>query len=282
PESTAQDPDARARFAREAKAVAALSHPNILAIHDFGIEHGVCYAVTELLEGETLRAALSRSLFPWRRALEYGVRIAEGMSAAHARGVIHRDLKPDNIFLTSDGQLKILDFGLARFVPAEVTAESTTTHLPRPAANGHLDQTEAGVVMGTAGYMSPEQIRGQKVEAASDIFAFGGVLYEMLSRRRALFGPTRTAILRAILNDTPIEGCAIEPSIPLAVSHLVARCLERRAEARYQSAKDLAFHMRELLSSAESRKRSSIPSLAVLPFSSARLNEDAEYLSDGV
>jgi serine/threonine protein kinase len=173
PEHLAANPDRMARFEREAKAVAALSHPNILAIHDFGREAGVAYAVTELLEGQTLRAKLAASPAPWRRAVEIATAVAEGLAAAHAKGITHRDLKPENIFVTSDGRIKILDFGLARFEPAGTAdAEAATA-------------TEEGAILGTVGYMSPEQVRGLKAEPPSDIFSFGCVLYEMVTGKRA-------------------------------------------------------------------------------------------------
>ncbi|MGH9390173.1 MAG: serine/threonine-protein kinase [Vicinamibacteria bacterium] len=184
PERLADDPEALARFEREAKAVAALSHPNILAIHDFGSEQGVAYAVTELLEGETLRSRLSRGALLWRKAAEVSVALADGLSAAHRKGITHRDLKPENIFLTSDGRVKILDFGLARWKPTVSAA-------------GKSDAvTEAGAVLGTVGYMSPEQVRGERTTAPGDIFALGCVLYEMLSGKRAFARPTPAETIR--------------------------------------------------------------------------------------
>jgi len=183
PEHLAQDADALKRFEREAKAVAALSHSNILDIHDFGTEGGVRYAVMELLEGETLRQQIVEGAIPWRRAIEIASAVAEGLAAAHSKGVIHRDLKPENIFLTSDDRVKILDFGLARFKPQlsqqELTEAPTASHL-----------TETGTVMGTVPYMSPEQVRGATVDARSDIFSFGCVLYEMITGRRPFTGET--------------------------------------------------------------------------------------------
>ena len=175
PERLSADPQALARFERETKAVAALSHPNILAIFDIGTDRNIRYAVTELLEGETLRRRLDRGALPWRKAVEIAASIADGLAAAHSRGIVHRDLKPENLLLTSDGQVKILDFGLARRVVA--AAAPVGTEAPT--------QTEAGVVMGTVGYMSPEQVRGGAAEAPSDIFSFGCVLYETIAGRRA-------------------------------------------------------------------------------------------------
>ena len=175
PEHLGRDPQALARFESEAKAVAALSHPNILAIHDFGSEHGVFYVMLELLEGETLRARVARSAMPWRKAVEIAVAVADGLAAAHSRGIIHRDLKPENILFTSDGRVKVVDFGLARRRAKSSAADSNA-----------VTETQAGTVMGTLGYMSPEQVRGVAAEAPSDIFSLGCVLYEMVTGQRAL------------------------------------------------------------------------------------------------
>src|SRR5688572_2603981 len=181
PDLFAHDPDRRVRFDREAQAVAALSHPNILAIHDVGVQDGLTYAVTELLDGETLRERLKAGALPTRKAIELGVQIARGLAAAHDKGLVHRDLKPENLFLLRDGQLKILDFGLAKAYAgpdrARVAAETVAA-------------TDPGTVLGTAGYMAPEQVRGQEVDARTDLFAVGAVLYEMLSGARAFHGDT--------------------------------------------------------------------------------------------
>src|SRR5437667_7190886 len=168
PEPFARDPDRLARFEREARAVAALSHPNILAIHDYGTDGAVTYAVMELLEGETLRGRLSRGALPWREAVVVAAAIAEGLAAAHTKGIVHRDLKPENLFLTSDGRVKILDFGLARITPLTKSQSETGPYVPA--------DTDPGRVMGTVGYMSPEQVRGQPADPRSDIFSFGCVL----------------------------------------------------------------------------------------------------------
>lgn len=175
PSHLAKDPQALARFDREARAVAALSHANILVLYDVGSQDDIAYTVTELLDGETLRERLSRGALPWRKAAEMGAAIAEGLAAAHSKGVIHRDLKPANIFLTTDGRVKILDFGLAYQKPAPAPDAETVT----------LTQAEVGTLMGTIGYMSPEQARGGSTDAASDIFSLGCVLYEMAAGRRA-------------------------------------------------------------------------------------------------
>ena len=177
PASVAQDPERIARFEREAKAVAKLAHPNILEVWDYGTDNGVTYSVTELLEGETLRERLEVGALGWRKGAEIGAFIADGLAAAHGAGIIHRDLKPDNVFITSDGRVKILDFGLARDVTAAAPDE---THSPTVSR-----YTDPGAVMGTAGYMSPEQVRGDPADARRDICALGSVLYEMATGRRA-------------------------------------------------------------------------------------------------
>jgi len=177
PEHLSRCPEALSRFVREIKVVAALSHPNLLAIFDTGIENGISYAVTELLDGESLRASLRQGPMPWRKAVEIGAALAEGLTEAHSKGITHRDLKPENIFLTVDGRVKILDFGLARVEAAQTGADADT-------------QTEAGALLGTPGYMSPEQVRGVPAGPASDIFSLGCVLYEMTSGRRAFPGQT--------------------------------------------------------------------------------------------
>ncbi|MFQ5806776.1 MAG: serine/threonine-protein kinase, partial [Phycisphaerae bacterium] len=198
PEHMAKDPEVLARFEREAKAVAALSHPNILAIHDVGSERGVPFAVMELLEGETLRDRLRRAALPWRRAVEIAVGISDGLAAAHAKGIIHHDLKPTNLFLTSDGVVKILDFGLARTVEPvapEERADASTIAL----------ETKPRTVMGTVAYMSPEQVQGAPPDARSDIFSFGCVLYEMVTGSRPFAGKTSAETMAAILRGEPPE-----------------------------------------------------------------------------
>jgi TolB-like protein/Tfp pilus assembly protein PilF len=245
PERLADDPKALSRFEREARAVAALSHPNILAIHDFGQERGVRYAVTELLEGETLRGRLVRERLTWQRAAEIGIAIAEGLSAAHARGIVHRDLKPENIFLTSTGHVKILDFGLARAdaVPSEQLTSAPTESIA----------TEAGTVLGTLGYMSPEQVNGAPADTRSDIFSFGCVLYEMLTGRRAFSGASAGQTMAAILRDQPAEIAILGTQVPEGVGRIVRRCLEKSPGERFQSAGDLSFALKESLGSGSSR-----------------------------
>jgi eukaryotic-like serine/threonine-protein kinase len=236
PESVGRDPAALVRFEREAKAVAALSHENILAIHDFGTQCGVAYAVTELLEGETLREKLDAGAISQKQAVEFGVQIARGLSAAHERGVIHRDLKPENLFVSKDGHLKILDFGLSKRDPKVTPAEHTSA----PTVTVH---TEPGVVMGTVGYMSPEQVRGLPVDFRTDIFSFGAILYELLSRKRAFRKETAADTMSAILNQEPPE--MTESQIPVSLDHVVKHCLEKDRDRRFQSARDIEFALAE-------------------------------------
>ncbi len=195
PSFVLQDPDRLQRFEKEAQAAAALNHPNILAVHHFGVFQGAPYLVSELLVGETLRQQLERGLLPVRKAIDTGVQIAHGIAAAHEKGIVHRDLKPENLFVTKDGRVKILDFGLAKLTQPQEDSDApgpTMTHA-----------TEPGVVMGTAGYMSPEQVRGRPVDHRADIFAFGAILYEMLAGKRAFQRPTSAETMTAILNEDP-------------------------------------------------------------------------------
>ncbi len=236
PARLSADPEALSRFEREARAVAALSHPNILSIFDFGRHGETVYAVMELLEGGTLRERLSSGALPARKAVEYSVQIAHGLAAAHERGIVHRDLKPENLFVTSDGRVKILDFGLAK--EAEPAAAEGQTNTPTVASG-----TEPGTVMGTVGYMSPEQVRGRTADARSDLFSFGAILYEMLSGDRAFRGDSAVETMNAILTKDPPE---LEPEIPSGLERTVRHCLEKNPEERFRSARDLAFALEAL------------------------------------
>jgi len=238
PEHLAENLDALKRFQKEAKALAALSHTNILAIHDFVSEQGLSFVVIELLEGATLRARITKSSLPWQKAVEIATGIAEGLAAAHSKGVIHRDLKPENIFLTSQGGLKILDFGLARLKP--VVAEEELTESPTISR-----MTESGIVMGTVPYMSPEQVRGEAADARSDIFSFGCVLYEMLAGKRPFSGSNAAETTAAILRDDPPKLAGVPPELDRIVQH----CLEKDIERRLHSAHDLAFALKDLQAS---------------------------------
>jgi len=243
PETLAADPVALARFEREAQAVAALSHPNILAIHDFGVDRGTRYAVMELLDGQTLRDQMGGAAVAPRKAVEYALQIAAGLAAAHAREITHRDLKPENVFITRDGHVKILDFGLAKQrspVAADVTVAATENV-----------ETGPGMVMGTLGYMAPEQIRGQDVDPRSDIFAFGAVLYELLAGRRAFQGATPADTVSAVLKDDPPELTATAAAhIPPSLDRIVRRCLEKNPDERFQSARDVAFALEAMSGSS--------------------------------
>ncbi|HET9795493.1 MAG TPA: protein kinase [Thermoanaerobaculia bacterium] len=237
PESVASNPDMLARFEREAKAVAALSHPNILAIFDYGSQDGVAYAVMELLSGQTLRDRLDAGALAQKVAVDYALQIAKGLSAAHERGIVHRDLKPENVFVTKDGHVKILDFGLAK--RTEQKAEEETN------APTQSKGTEPGTVMGTMGYMSPEQVRGYPVDHRSDIFAFGTILYEMLSGRRAFKRETAADTMSAILMQEPPALSEPGKDVPVALDHVVRHCLEKDPGNRFQTAKDIVFALSE-------------------------------------
>ena len=238
PASIAGDADALARFEREAQAVAALSHPNILALHDIGRESfaggDVTFAVMELLDGRTLRDVLATGALPVRKAVEYGRQIADGLAAAHERAIVHRDLKPENIFVTTDGRVKLLDFGLALVSTPGLKVSTAETVLAQV-------DTTPGTILGTIGYMAPEQVRGQVVDSRADIFAFGAVLYEMLGGTRAFAGPTPADTMSAILNSDPAElGAAVSGSHP-SLDRIVRRALEKEPAQRFQSARDLGF-----------------------------------------
>jgi eukaryotic-like serine/threonine-protein kinase len=247
PARLAESSDALARFEREAKAVASLSHPGILAIHDFGREDATSFAVMELLEGATLRERLRDGPLPLRKAADYAAQIAHALAAAHARGVVHRDLKPENLFVTADGRVKVLDFGLARQDASQAGSEDT--HSPT------LERaTDPGSVLGTVGYMSPEQVRGQTADARSDIFSMGAVLYEMLTGRRAFQRETAAETMTAILREDPVGlSDSSSASLPAGLVRLVSRCLEKSPEERFQSARDLAFALEGATSSTSAR-----------------------------
>ncbi len=244
PASLSSDPERLRRFELEARAASALNHPNILSIYDIGSHEGAPFLVTELLEGETLRERLRSGLLPVRKAVEVGMQMAQGVAAAHEKGIVHRDLKPANIFLTRDGRAKVLDFGLAKLTQRADSGLGETQSLERPAD----PQTEAGVVLGTASYMSPEQVRGKPADARSDIFALGTILYEMFSGRRTFEKESSAETMAAILKEDPPELCGEGKKIPPAVERVVRHCLEKNPAERYQSARDLAFNLESLTS----------------------------------
>ncbi len=238
PESVAADPGALARFEREAKAVAALSHPNILAIHDFGMHDGTAYAVMELLEGETLSARLTAGPIPPKEAVDYALQVARGLSAAHEKGIVHRDLKPDNLFVTKDRHVKILDFGLARRVEVFSPGGETSN----PTVSSH---TQPGTVIGTLGYMSPEQVRGLPVDHRSDIFSFGAILYELLTGAKAFKKATGSDTMAAILRDEPPEPADSSRDVSPGLDNIVRHCLEKDCDNRFQSAREIVFALSE-------------------------------------
>ncbi len=279
PEHLAADPEALMRFEREAKAVAALSHPNIVAIHDIGQAHGLVYAVLELLEGEPLRAVLARGPLPPSKAVDYARQIAHGLAAAHDRDIVHRDLKPENLFLTPDGRVEILDFGIAKLPTEPVTSDSPTV------ASG----TQAGAILGTLDYMSPEQMRGGPVDHRTDLFSFGAVLYEMLTGKSAFHAESPADTIGAVLREDPVSALRVRTGVPEGLVRIVRRCLEKRPGERFQSARDLAFALDDLRrdldagrGTAPASGSSRGPSIAVLPFADLSPHQDQDYFCEGM
>jgi serine/threonine protein kinase len=243
PAQFSEDPDRLRRFEQEARATGMLNHPNILAVYDIGTEEGTVYVVSELLSGETLRQRLGGSPIPVRKAIEYSLQIAHGLAAAHDKGIVHRDLKPENIFITKDGRVKILDFGLAKFTDQQPSTEEHSKMAT-------LDPgTRPGIVLGTVGYMSPEQIRNRPTDHRSDIFSLGLILYEMLTGQRAFQRDSTADTMSAILNEDPRDISDLNPTIPPSLERVVRHCLEKNPEERFQSARDLAFDL-EMISGA--------------------------------
>ena len=246
PAAFAVDPERLARFEQEARAAAALDHPNILAVHDLGQHDGAPFIVTELLDGMSLREALLGGALPARKAIDCGVAIAQGLAAAHERGIVHRDIKPENVFLTADGRVKVLDFGVAKLTQPEAPLSGVTV---MPTTPGGMPHTVSGMVVGTIGYMSPEQVRGGVADPRSDIFSLGVLLHEMLSGRRTFSGDTAADVMSGILREDPPELPVAERHIPPALARIVNRCLEKNPAGRFQSARDLAFALDALTSS---------------------------------
>ena len=287
PKDESDDAEAATRLEREARAIASLSHPNILAVYDVGQDSGTFFVVTELLEGKTLRQQIEEAPLSWRRAVEIGTAVAEGLAAAHARSIVHRDLKPENVILTDDGRVKILDFGLAQ--TDSLLMQRDQTSIP----TSKWFQTDPGTVIGTLGYMAPEQLRGETVDASADIFSLGCMLFEMVTGRQPFHRTSGAATIAAILkDDLPTRDLAA--LAPAELQRVIEGCVEKTAALRYQSARDVALTLRAIGSSASfpgeeivrrlSRKRGSkaIDSLAVLPFVNASNDPSNEYLSDGI
>jgi eukaryotic-like serine/threonine-protein kinase len=235
PELVSLDPERLLRFEQEAKAAAALNHPNILAVYQMGTYLGTPYLVSELLEGKTLTEVIRRSPLPLKKALDLGVQIARGLAAAHEKGIVHRDLKPDNLFVTKDGRVKILDFGLAKVIQPKDSLANMAATITMP-----------GIALGTIGYMAPEQVRGQSTDQRADIFAFGAILYEMVMGERSFQRPTSADTISAILNEEPPSIAELAPDTPSALEKVIRRCLEKDPVQRFQSASDLAFALEAL------------------------------------
>jgi serine/threonine protein kinase len=277
----AADPEMRRRFETEARAIAALSHSSIVAIHELAVVDNVPVAVMELLEGGTLRERLRTGALTWQESVQTGAAIADGLAAAHARGIVHRDLKPENIFITNAGAVKILDFGLAlrRHAMPSLSPDGPT-----------MAHTAANVVLGTFGYMSPEQVTGEQVDARSDLFALGCVLYEMVSGRPRFAGGTPQEVVARLLQDSASDLSSVQAISPAALGAIVRRCTERAPSRRFDSAADLALALRALLSGSGAmpdaavakRARPRAKSLAVLPFVNAGADPSIEYLTNGI
>ncbi len=308
PASLLADPDRLRRFEHEARAAGAVNHPNVLGVFDVGSAEGVPYLVCELLEGETLRSALREGALPPRKAVDYAAQIARGLAAAHYKGIVHRDLKPENIFVTTDGRVKVLDFGLAKLTHSGLDAG--------PEARTVTRDTEPGTVLGTVDYMSPEQARGETADARSDVFSFGVVLYEMLSGRRPFHRGTATETMAAILRDDPPTLSAASRDIPAGLERVLRRCLEKRSGERFESTRDLALALEAVSESpapapAARRRRAlwwaaaglaavlavsagvawrvrsppptaGIPSIAVLPLQNLSREPSQDYFADGM
>ena len=248
PADVAGDPSRRQRFEQEARALGALNHPNIVAVYDVGQSEGQAYIVSELVEGESLRKVIERGAVPVRKIIEIATQTAEGIAAAHALGIIHRDLKPENVMVTRDGRAKVLDFGLAKQQAPKGGDETATIAMSQP-----------GMILGTVGYMSPEQVRGEAVDARSDIFSFGCVLYELATGSRAFQGKSAADVMSAILREEPKEVTAFNAALPAAIDSIVRRCLEKDPARRFQSAADLAFALRSVSNFSSTQSAAASP-----------------------
>src|ERR1700730_8544855 len=256
PTEVAKDADRRSRFEQEARAASALAHPNIIAVYDVGESESSVWIAMELIEGRTVRELLASGPLPARRTLEIGTQVAEGLAAAHAAGIVHRDLKPENLILSKDGYVKILDFGLAKLAERGLAQEDG------PTVSAGAPGTEPGTVMGTVGYMSPEQAAGQPVDFRSDQFSFGSILYEMATGQRAFQRKTGVETLAAILREEPKAIAELNPAAPAPLRWTIERCLAKEPDERYASTKDLA---RDLKSVRDHLSETSSSTLAAAP-----------------
>ena len=279
PREVAASPDRLARFEREATTVAGLNHPNIVTVHSIEEVAGTRFITMELVEGRSLDALVTPGGLPLGALLDLAIPIADALAAAHDKGVVHRDLKPANVMVTREGRVKVLDFGLAKLAQAE------PGHLDSIAATSASPLSETGVVVGTAPYMAPEQIRGESVDARSDLFSFGILVYELASGKRPFPGSTFADVSSAILRDRPASLTSLRADLPADLDRIVGRCLEKNPRARFQTALDVGNELRRMLSGAKSSEQGAArgrPSLVVLPFTNVSDDQANEYFSDGL